>query len=70
MTNGEEIVSAVFRCHACGEPAASVELVPRDVPHPDDEYMNRWLEETNDAAGSVAIRGFSPDMEDRSTCPR
>jgi hypothetical protein len=58
MTDREEIVSAVFRCHTCGEPAASVELVPRDVHHPDDKYMNRWLEETNDAAGSVAIRGF------------
>lgn len=58
MTNGEEIVRVVFRCHACGEPAASVELIPRGVPHPDDAYMNRWQEETNDAAGSVAIRDF------------
>ncbi len=58
MTNHEEIVSAVFRCHVCREPAASVELIPKGVPHPDDEYMNRWLEETNDAAGSVAISGF------------
>jgi hypothetical protein len=58
MTDREEIVMAVFRCHACEEPAAYVELVPRGIPHPDDEYMNRWLEETNDAAGSVVIRGF------------
>lgn len=58
MTNGEESVEAVFRCHACEEPAASVELIPKGVPHPDDEYLNRSLVERNDAAGSVAIRGF------------
>jgi hypothetical protein len=58
MTYREEIVSAVFRCHACGESAASVELIPRGVPHPDDEYLNRWLEEREDAAASVAIRDF------------
>lgn len=58
MTNGEKSVEAVFRCHACAEPAASVELIPKGVPHPDDEYLNRSLVESQDSAGSVAIRDF------------
>ncbi len=52
------VTRATFRCEACGEPAAVVELVPQGTPHPDDDKMNRELEDFFGAAGQAVIKDF------------
>jgi hypothetical protein len=52
------LTRATFRCDACGEPAAIVELVAKDTAHPEDDKMNRQLEDYFGAVGSIVIRDF------------
>ncbi len=52
------LTGATFRCDACGEPAAVVELVTKISPHPDDDKANPQSEDRCGVVASVFTRDF------------